>query len=166
MADERDIKRDVPAIGQHNTQTCWVASYQMAYAWKNPKLSVAKAKAEARAKLDDAGLNTNRDLVPGDFEKAAIAVGLWGIATSDMQDMERLVWCLSRSPVWCAGEFSGGPHAIVVTGIRLPQGRLFVNDPWQIARYGPSSDTTMYYKDWRDIIFKFSHSCQVYYLGR
>jgi len=160
------VLHKLPKIGQPNTKTCWVAAYQMAYAWKHSVLGDAKGAAEAVKKLDKAGLDTTRELYPPQFEKAAIAVGIWPMATKSMRDYEQFLWCIEKSPIWCVGTFSGSPHAVVVTGIKKSNKLLTVNDPWEIATQGANANTQMSYKGWAKTIANFTASCQMWYLGR
>ncbi len=165
MADKA-VTHKLPKIGQPNTKTCWVAAYQMVYAWKNVTLSDANAAAEARKRLDKAGLDTKHELYPPDFEKAAIAVGIWPMATKSMRDYDQFVWCIEKSPIWCVGDFSGGPHAVVVTGFNPSNRMLTVNDPWEIAMQGADAKATMSYDGWAKTIANFRASCQIWYNGR
>lgn len=88
------------------------------------------------------------------------------MATKDMRDYERFLWSIEKSPIWCAGDFSGGPHAIVVTGIRTKHKILTVHDPWEIASQTTETKMEMSYDGWAKTIYEFKASCQMWYLGR
>ena len=160
------ILHSMPKVGQHNTKTCWVAAYRMVYAWKHHTRDTATVLAEAKKKLKEADLDTESELYPENFEKAAIAIGIWPMATKSMRDYEQFLWCIERSPIWCVGTFSGGPHAVVVSGIRKERKILTLNDPWEIATQGTDAKTEMFHDKWSETIADFKASCQMWYLGR
>ena len=148
---------DVPMIGQGNSKCCWYACYAMMYGWKKRPLS------EVAQRIKKAGIPTNDALYSEQWGKTRDAMGLISYRVGHLtESLANLTDILQKhGPMWCAGDFLlGSPHAIVISGVN-DEGRLRINDPYEIYKY--QSYNYLTYNSWKKLIAKLFAACQVWF---
>jgi hypothetical protein len=150
------ILLDVPRIGQANSKCCWLACYQMLYKWKG------KAASDVNKKLEAAGFSLTSALYQEQWGKAAYHLGLSGMGVGHLGSVENVEWCLAKcGPLWCAGDYlNGSPHAVVVSGI-YEDGKMRINDPYEIFKYDSYSYLT--HSKWHQLLRKAKFACQLWW---
>ena len=114
------IKLEVPLVSQRRTNSCWYASACMVayYREQGPRLGLPERWA------------ANTGIGIADFVRLAKAEGLSSIpfpawSTLSARLLEMVVgYC---GPIWCAGQWDGVPHIVVLTGVA--DGNVYINDP-------------------------------------
>jgi cysteine protease avirulence protein AvrRpt2 len=109
---------DVPVVGQVKDMSCWYASACMVayYREAGPRLGLPKVWA------DDSGLT--------DWMRLARSEGLECVkrpASHSIDKFGMYSWLSLFGPIWCAGEWYGFGHVIVLTGI--DGDTIHINDP-------------------------------------
>lgn len=138
--------KGVPAIAQHNSSTCWFASFQMVYQWKG------RNRAEVKKRISSAQTNQQRDAEPpiadfgymsahgigkADLVPCAKALRMeWGGGESKKIGIAALLYVLDTcGPIWIAGRWNSGNHVIVLTGARRSKTDMVIyRNPW--TQYG------------------------------
>ena len=124
-----DMKQ-MTAIPQETSQTCWFSCYQMMLQWKGygtGKIGDYKGgfpPAPIKEKLEAAKIDWNDAVATGlkgkDFRKAAHALGLEANGVGQpwtTQDLKRFL--SYPSPIWVAGNWDNFFHVVVVTGVEI-----------------------------------------------
>jgi hypothetical protein len=152
-----DIILSVPRIGQANSRCCWFACYKMLYAWKG------RATSEVATKIAAAGYSTTDALYEDQWPYSAYALGISGMRVAHLKSVGNMSWCLSKcGPIWCAGSFfsDGSPHAIVISGL-YEDGKLRINDPYEIYKY--DSYSYMTHDQWCQKVREAPFACQLWW---
>ena len=116
---EPHLLLDVPLVGQMKTMSCWYASACMVayYREAGPRLGLPKAY------MDNTGTN--------EWSKLAQVEGMSILARPSGAHVATkytiLTWLRDNGPIWCAGDWYGAPHVIVLTGISGDT--VHINDP-------------------------------------
>jgi hypothetical protein len=124
----------VPLIGQGGKHTCWFASAQMLFAWKNGGDGLM-TKAERKAAAEITKADTPLDVSRIDAFRKTVGLHFTNLGAEQMGP-EGMIKLLDRikSPLWYAGENNGfcdSPdfgHVVVIRGVK--NGHLLFNDPW------------------------------------
>lgn len=111
---------DVPVVGQQKDMSCWYAAACMVsyYREAGPRLGLPR---EWKA---DQGLQ------PSAFPRLARAEGLEVLTRPNSHSINKegiYAWLKLFGPVWCAGNWYGFGHVIVLTGI--DGDTIHINDP-------------------------------------
>jgi ABC-type bacteriocin/lantibiotic exporter with double-glycine peptidase domain len=113
------VRLNVPLVHQRNTMSCWYASVCMVAYFREagPRLGIPE-KWEANT-----GINLN------DFIRLAQAEGLKSIMApaGNLTEQQLEVFLRNNGPLWCAGQWDGFPHIVVLTGVE--NGNVYINDP-------------------------------------
>lgn len=113
------IKLDVPMVVQMKNNSCWYASCCMVayYRVAGPRLGLPKKWAENN------GIN-----IP-DFVRLAQTEGLKALTspTGSLSEDELAGLLRKNGPLWCAGQWDGVGHIVVLTGV--DGGNVYINDP-------------------------------------
>ena len=118
------IKLDVPLVAQANQNSCWNASAQMIWwYWQGE----TKRQGPMHS-LADLFANAQPVRPPHDFIALAKNVGLMPVNISHPFTGQSLHDLLKKNgPLWCAGEWFGPGHIIVLTG--TDSSEVYYNDP-------------------------------------
>ena len=117
------VKLDVPRVAQTKDMSCWNASAQMLWYYSQGKTGRA---GPMNSLGDKFAANTGVSLE--DFMRLAKSVGL--IPVPELESYSALILegiLRTFGPVWCAGQWYGVKHIIVLTGVE--SGKVFINDP-------------------------------------
>ena len=113
------IKLVVPLVTQKLSNECWYASMCMVayYRVAGPRLGLPQVWKE------------NKGLYTYDFIKLAKTEGMKSILTptNDLSSAQLETLLRNYGPLWCAGEWDGVGHVVVLTGVE--GGQVFINDP-------------------------------------
>lgn len=124
-----DMKQ-MTAIPQETSQTCWFTCYQMMLQWKGygtGQIGDYKGDfppAPIKEKLVAAGVNWDDACATGlkgkDFRKSASALGLEANGVGQQWTTQDLKRFLSYpSPIWVAGNWDNFFHVVVVTKVEI-----------------------------------------------
>lgn len=113
------IKLSVPMVPQQRSMSCWYASTCMVIYFH-----VAGPRQGLPAKW-----NTNNGINIPDFVTLAQAEGMKTVNHAKVAFSEAQLETILRKhgPIWCAGQWDGAPHIVVLTGIS--DGNVYINDP-------------------------------------
>lgn len=113
------IRLIVPMVPQRRSMSCWYASACMVVYFHiaGPRLGLPVK------------WNLNSGINIPDFVSLATAEGLKTVVHAKVAFTEdKLETILRRhGPIWCAGQWDGAPHIVVLTGIS--EGNVYINDP-------------------------------------
>ena len=148
----------VPKIGQGNARCCWLACYQMLYAWKG------RSRTEPHERARRSGVSTTSGLYEDQWGKARDAMWLTSYRVGHLKESADNLYEVLRKhgPMWCAGNFlQGSGHAIVVCSIDTESGAIRANDPYEIYNH-PDADMRLTFSGWRKLVREMPFACQVW----
>ncbi|NWF84550.1 MAG: hypothetical protein HXY18_12045 [Bryobacteraceae bacterium] len=126
------VKLRVPLRTQRASMECWyVAAYMVAqYRMEGPRLG-----------LPDKWV-PNWGIQPSDIARLAKAEGLKPIVLppGNLTESQLETLLRTKGPLWCAGNWDGVGHAVVLTGVE--RGMVYINDP------NPAKGTRVETVDW------------------
>ena len=115
------LRLDVPLVGQVQQMDCWYAGACMLayYRAPGPRLGLPKA------------WQADRGIQASAWGRLARTEGLVPVPKpSNRHQADKFVlyrWLLDYGPIWCAGDWFGFGHVIVLTGIEADT--IYLNDP-------------------------------------
>ncbi len=119
------VKLDVPRVAQTKDMSCWNASAQMLWYYSQGKTQRAGPMNSLGKIFED-----NKGLTIPGFIKLAKSVGLMALPDEDSFTSQKLEALLrTYGPIWCAGDWFGFGHIVVLTGV--DGGTIYFNDPDQ-----------------------------------
>jgi hypothetical protein len=127
----------VKPLNQAKSTTCWLASLEMMFQWKNDKGDVSKKKSQICSLIDEKTPYWADDLVmkgihPSECSDVARALGLQPTGAGDYTPEILHDIVSKRGPVWVGGMWlEGMSHAIVVTACDPADGRIKIVNPWR-----------------------------------
>lgn len=119
------VKLNVPLVAQTKNMSCWNASAQMLWYYSQG----VTGRAGPMNSLSDK-FAANNGVSLEDFMRLARSVGLLPLPELESYS-ELFLEAILRTfgPIWCAGQWYGVKHIIVLTGVG--PGKVFINDPDQ-----------------------------------
>lgn len=113
------VKLDVPMVVQMKNMSCWYASCCMVayYHVAGPRLGLPEKWA------------ANNGIGLKDFIRLAQAEGLTALRSpaGPLSEQQLTVFLRNYGPLWCAGQWDGVGHIVVLTGVE--SGNVYINDP-------------------------------------
>lgn len=119
------VKLNVPLVAQTKNNSCWNAAAQMLWYYSQGRTQRAGPMNSLSDKFEE-----NNGVSLADFIRLAKSVGLMPVPDLDSYS-ELILAAILRTfgPIWCAGQWYGVKHIIVLTGVE--SGKVFINDPDQ-----------------------------------
>lgn len=113
------VRLDVPLVHQQKTMSCWYASACMVAYFR---------EAGPRLGIPDRWV-ANSGIGLADFVLLAKNEGLVAINSPSAALTEQQLEVMLRNygPLWCAGQWDGVGHIVVLTGV--DSGNVYINDP-------------------------------------
>jgi ABC-type bacteriocin/lantibiotic exporter with double-glycine peptidase domain len=115
----------VPLVAQSKTMSCWHASAEMIWLYWQRKTG---RQGPMFTLVTEWSANSGINVSATDFVRLARAVGLKPVPRQHMYTSADLIGMLRKyGPLWCAGEWYGAGHVVVLTGV---DGKMVhINDP-------------------------------------
>ncbi len=120
-----EIIYDVPLYEQGNLSLCWAYSQVMVESFQNDEI-LTQEQADARARELAIQENGEEEWNDGDWPTNRKLIGRKVRTIENLRDM--LV--KNNGPLYAYYTRKGGAHLVVVTGVDVEEGLVFVNNPW------------------------------------
>ncbi len=141
------VKFAVPKVAQDRSNSCWYAAACMVafYREAGPRLGLPEVYA------------LNNGINPNEFSLLAKNEGLLPVAIPKTWSPDQMKAILeTNGPLWCAGDWYGANHIIVITGVDTTACEIYLNDPdggvakkqsvaWFIKHLAKITDAILYH---------------------